>query len=56
MEHKTITNFLNKTSPEDIARFTSKKWVEILIFLMVHIIQTNILDCMFLSCHVSVSE
>ena len=32
MEHKTITNFLSKTSPEDIARFTSKKWVEIFGF------------------------
>ena len=32
MEHKKITNFLNKTGPECTARFTTKKWVEIFDF------------------------
>ena len=32
MQHKKITNFLNKTGPKDIARFTIKKWVEIFDF------------------------
>ena len=32
MEQKKITNFLHKTGPEDIARFTTKKWVEIFDF------------------------
>ena len=32
MEHKKITNFLNKTGEEDIARFTTKQSVDIFDF------------------------